>query len=445
MNEKILIVDDDPNLLRVTSYQLTEAGYDVTTASNGEKAEAILNGDTVDLLLTDVKMPDMDGMELLKRAQSINPDMPVILITAFAEIESAVEAIKDGAVDYIPKPFKRDDLLKKIDRALEATRLRRENISLKQELAHRDGLDEIVGASAATRMVIDTIAQVAPSDSTVLILGESGTGKELMARALHKLSLRAARPFVPINCAAIPANLLESELFGHVRGAFTGAIRNREGVFRQAHRGTLFLDEVGDIALDLQPKLLRVLQERELTMVGGTKTEKVDVRIIAATKFDLKDMVERGLFREDLYYRLNVIPIEAPPLRDRLEDIPLLADHFLKKHFPDRTLKFSTQAMETMEEYYWPGNIRELENLVQRMGVMVDMKKINVEHLPPDIMYPGAGKTIPSSKTLKEVERDIIIEALENSNWNQTAAAKRLGIRRHVLIYRIKKYSIEIP
>ena len=443
MKEKILVVDDDPNLLRVISYQLSEAGYNVSTAVNADKALALLDDEQIDLLLTDIKMPGMDGMELLKNALSINPDLPVILITAFADIESAVESIKEGAVDYIPKPFSRDNLLKKLERALEAGRLREENVLLKKALARKGGLEGTVGDSDAIRRVYEMVAQAAPSESTVFIYGESGTGKELLAQAIHRLSPRSSGPMVAINCAAIPDNLLESELFGHVRGAFTGAIKDRVGVFQQANGGTLFLDEVADIQLDLQPKLLRVLQERKVVRVGGSKLEKVDVRIVTATKENLKEMVQQGIFREDLYWRLHVIPIEVPSLRERKSDIPLLTDYFLNKYFPDRDLKFTAKAMKVLEEHSWPGNIRELENLVQRLGVMIRSKNIDVKHLPEDLFQRAESDSSIKLPDIIGVEKEAYLKALEFAGWNKSAAARKLGIPRHVLVYRMKKYGVE--
>lgn len=441
----VLVVDDDINLVKVVEYNLTEEGYKVLTASSGEQGLEILLENHVDLVLTDIRMPGMDGMEFLRRIQAQWPNMQVILVTAFAAIDSAVEAIKAGAVDYIGKPFNKDDLKYKAKKALETRRLQEENLKLRTELAQQKGLHGIIGRSSAMRKVFDLVTHVAASDSTILITGASGTGKELVARAIHHLSHRSSEPWVAINCAAIPRDLLESDLFGHVRGAFTGAIRDHTGKFELADKGSIFLDEIGDIDISLQPKLLRVLQEHEVQRVGDTKTTKVNVRIIAATQENLLKKVSKEQFREDLFYRLNVIPINIPPLCERDGDVPLLAGHFMKKYAGD-DLAWSSSALAALENYPWPGNVRELENLIERICVLSrgKSKEINVADLPPEITGgPGLTSIKLEAKTLPEAEKEIVMRALEGAHGNRSKAARSLGIPRHVLLYRIKKYKIE--
>jgi len=445
---RVLVVDDDRNLLKVVEYNLKEDGHQVMTASSGREALDIIKGDGPDLVLTDVRMPGMTGMELLEHVKAEAPGTPVILITAFAAVDSAVEAIKAGAVDYIPKPFNKDDLIYKVKKALEHVRLKQENTRLKAELAREKGLEGMIGRSPAMKKLFDMISLVADSDSTVLITGASGTGKELAARAIHGLSSRADGPYITVNCAAIPGGLLESDLFGHVKGAFTGAVRDKPGKFEAAHNGTIFLDEIADLSLELQPKLLRALQQREVQRVGDTRTRKVNVRLIAATITDLKKKVEAGEFREDLYYRLNVIPISMPPLKERRGDVPLLAGHFLQKHSSDR-LAWSGEAMQALEDYDWPGNVRELENLVERVAVLRRGREgeIRKEDLPPEITAaaraPAAGFPGLDGKTLRQAEKEMVEQALAEAKGNKAKAARMLGIPRHVLLYRIKKYGIK--
>jgi len=442
MNETVLVVDDDKNLLKVITYNLKEEGYEVYTADSAAEAISFLDSKSADLVLTDVKMPGISGMELLRRVRDKSPETPVILITAYAAIDSAVDAIRQGAVDYVPKPFDKDDLKHKVRRALEQKRLREENARLRAELAQREGMEEMIGRSRAMQEVYELISRVAQSDSTVLITGESGTGKELAARAIHRLSDRREGPLVTVNCAAIPKELLESDLFGHVKGAFTGAVRDQVGKFEQANGGTIFLDEVGDIEIELQPKLLRVLQEREIQRVGSSQVKKVDVRVIAATHADLWRKVQEGGFREDLYYRLAVIPLNMPPLRKRREDIPLLLAHFQKKYGRDK-MTWSSKAQEVLERYDWPGNVRELENLVERLSVLHKEKEIEMKHLPENIKR---GQKIysrrPGSESLLQTEKQMIVNALDRAAGNQSEAARILGIPRHALIYRMKKHGI---
>jgi two-component system, NtrC family, response regulator len=446
MEPAILVVDDDKNLVKVVKFNLEEEGYAVLTAGSAEEAVSLIEENYIDLVLTDVRMPGMGGMELLNIIHERWPQMPVILITAFAQIDSAVEAIKAGAVDYIPKPFNRDDLKFKVKKALEHIKLKKENSRLKGDLARQEGFQGIIGRSTAMKEVFDLVTQVSASDATVLITGASGTGKELVARAIHNLSERSEGPWLTINCAAIPRDLLESDLFGHIKGAFTGAVKDHAGKFEAADHGTVFLDEIGDIDVSLQPKLLRVLQEHEIQRVGDTRTIKVDVRVIVATNADLRGKVEDGSFREDLFYRLNVIPINLPPLTKRKDDIVLLADYFLKK-YAGKKLAWSKKTLEALNDYRWPGNVRELENLIERLTVLKKGKGkiIEVNDLPLEV------KTIDETpnlnvhaKTLPEAEKEMVIKAIEQAGGNRSLAARNLGIPRHVLLYRLKKYNIDI-
>ena len=445
MSARILVVDDDKNLTKVVKYNLEEEGHTVLTASTAEEGLGVLESEDIDLVLTDIRMPGMGGMELLRNIREERPAIPVILITAFAAIDSAVEAMKAGAVDYIPKPFNKDDLKYKVKKALDHEKLREENKELKKKLGKSGEKRQLIGRSEPMRKVYELIDQVADSDATVLITGPSGSGKELVARSIHEKSERAEGPWVAVNCAAIPRDLIESELFGHVKGAFTGAIQDRPGKFEQANGGTIFLDEVGDLDLALQPKILRALQEREVQRVGGSDTSEVDLRVLAATRMDLQDKVRKGEFREDLFYRLNVIPIEMPPLAERTEDVALLADHFLDK-FGGREMSWSKGAVEALEKYDWPGNVRELENLTERIAVLKKGKgrTIEKEDLPPEILNPRPMKAGPSpSKGLRETEKELVEDALRRAGGNQSKAARLLGVPRHVLLYRIKKYGIE--
>ncbi|TYO99487.1 two component Fis family sigma54 specific transcriptional regulator [Geothermobacter ehrlichii] len=444
MNETILLVEDDASLRRVTEFQLAEAGYQVTTAEDAEEALAFLRRERPDLVLTDVRMPGMSGEELLKIVVQDYPGVMVIVMTAFATVERAVSAMRMGAHDYLTKPFSRDGLLIAVRRALEYRGLKRENLRLREELNRRVS-GELVGQSEPVRRLREMIARVAATNAAVLLLGESGTGKELVARAIHHASLREKKPFVTVNCAAIPEQLLESELFGHVRGAFTGATRDREGKFLQADGGTLFLDEIGELPLALQPKLLRVLQEMEVEPVGG-RTRKVDVRIVAATNRDLEAMVEKGDFREDLYYRLAVIPLQVPALRERREDIPLLIRHFLDRQ--GAKVRIRADAMELLTRYDWPGNVRELQNCIERMLVLAGSDEIVPDDLPPTVQGAevpsgqGVLNLPPEGYSLEQLEREAVEQALARCGGNQSQAARFLRIPRHTLIYRMEKYGI---
>ncbi len=448
MAAKILIVDDDTSLRRVLEYNLQEEGYEVLAAASGEEGLRLFAAHSPALVITDLKMPGISGFQLLETVKKQSPETLVIVITAFGAIETAVEAMKLGAYDYITKPFNRDALKLVVRKAVEHRGLSQENLRLKAELTERADFHNIIGISRGVAKVLDVVRKVADSDATVLITGESGTGKELVAKALHVASSRRSAPFVAINCAAIPRDLLESELFGHLKGAFTGAVRDKQGKFQQADGGTLFLDEVGELPVELQPKLLRALQEREVEPVGGSVVQKLDVRVVAATNSDLEEAIVAGTFREDLYYRLAVIPVHLPPLRERREDIPLLLRHFAVKH-GGAGVTFAPEALAVLQAYVWPGNIRELENMVERLLLMRNGDIIRVDELSDKIRVGKSGKgtgvlNLPAEGySLEQLEREIVLEALERTGWNQTAAARFLRIPRHVLIYRMEKYDIK--
>ncbi len=455
MKAKILIIDDDTSLRRVLEYNLQEAGYAVATAQSGEEGLGLFDEVKPALVITDMKMPGMDGMQVLKAVKGRSPETLVIMITAFGTVDIAVEAMKAGAYDYITKPFNRDELLLTVSKALQFSGLNVENKRLKDELADRSDFRSMVGSSSAMEKVFQVVAKVADTEASVLITGESGTGKELVARSIHALSGRKNGPFVAINCAAIPRDLLESELFGHVKGAFTGAIKDKTGKFQLADGGTLFLDEVGELPLELQPKLLRALQERVIVAVGGTKELRLDVRIVTATNLDIEKAIADGVFREDLYYRLSVIPIHLPPLRQRRDDIPLLLRHFCIKHGAN-SVAFDKQSITLLSAYSWPGNVRELENLVERLLIMRNNDIISCIDLPEKIrnggavqgFTPGTGSVInlpDEGYSLEQLEREVVVEALERNQWNQAAAARFLRIPRHTLIYRMEKYDIASP
>lgn len=452
MIPKILVIDDDVSLRRVVEYNLQEAGYQVLSASGGEEGLRLFSEEVPALVITDMKMPGMDGMQVLKSIKASSPDTLVIIITAFGTVDIAVEAMKVGAYDYITKPFNRDELSMTVAKALQFTGLATENKRLKSELADRADFRTIVGSSMDMRRVFDVVRKVSDTEASVLITGESGTGKELVARSIHSLSARKDAPFVAINCAAIPRDLLESELFGHVRGAFTGAIKDKTGKFQLADGGTLFLDEVGDLPVELQPKLLRALQERTIEPVGGTRPQKLDVRVVAATNLDIDKALACGSFREDLYYRLAVIPIHLPSLRERPEDIALLLRYFCGKHGAER-VTFDTGCMAVLNSYRWPGNVRELENLVERLLIMRSGDTITLDDLPNKIRTggvvsgaaPNPGNVInlpDEGYSLEQLEREVVVEALKRNGWNQTVAARFLRIPRHTLIYRMEKYGI---
>jgi DNA-binding NtrC family response regulator len=455
MKPVILVIDDDTSLRRVLEYNLQEAGYAVGTAASGEEGLRLFDEVSPALVITDMKMPGMDGMQVLKAIKERSPETLVIMITAFGTVDIAVEAMKAGAYDYITKPFNRDELRLTVAKALQFSGLAVENRRLKSELSDRADFGTMVGSSPAMEKVFQVVRKVADTEATVLITGESGTGKELVARSIHGLSSRRNGPFVAINCAAIPRDLLESELFGHIKGAFTGAVRDKTGRFALADGGTLFLDEVGELPLELQPKLLRALQERVIEPVGGTKELKLDVRVLAATNLDIEKAISEGAFREDLYYRLSVIPVHLPPLRQRPDDIPLMLRHFCSKHGAGK-VTFDKESLALLTGYAWPGNVRELENLVERLLIMRSADTIAPGDLPDKIRAGGGTKGKPAASggvinlpaegySLEQLEREVVVQALERNSWNQTAAARFLLIPRHTLIYRMEKYEIIPP
>jgi DNA-binding NtrC family response regulator len=445
----ILLIDDDDSLRRVMEFSLTEAGHTVQTAASGEDGLRLFEKGTFDAVITDITMPGLSGMEVLAKVRQSVPTIPVIVITAYGTIESAVEAMKQGAFDYITKPFNRDELRLTLEKAIKMRRLEKENVELRAEVTDRYSFESIICSSEKMKEVLDLAGRVAASDASLLITGESGTGKELLAKGVHFNSRRANGPFVAVNCAAIPEALIESELFGHVKGSFTGAVRDKEGKFELADGGTLFLDEIGDLRIDLQAKILRALQEREVDRIGGGKPVSVDVRVIAATNKDIERAVKEGAFREDLYYRLNVITLFIPPLRDRKEDIPLLAGHFLKKFNTEADVRMDASALSVLAAYGWPGNVRELENVIERASVLKRGLLITREELPEKLKKENMGVegiilNIPEQGiSLEELEKKLIIKALEKHKGNQTRAAEFLGITRPTLIYRMEKFRLK--
>jgi len=454
---KILIVDDEENIREMLSSLLTKEGFAVITARNHKEAIESTQKNDFNLALIDLVMPGIDGIQTLKELHSISQNTIGIIMTGYATIDSAVEAMKAGAFDYISKPFNLDEILLIVKHAIEYQRLQGENLLLKSQLKKRYKFENIIGNSEEMIKIFQIIETIADSDSTVHIYGESGTGKELVAKALHFNSRRRDKCFVPVNCGAIPADLLESELFGHVKGAFTGAISSRVGRFEMANGGTIFLDEIGDMSLSLQVKILRVLQEREFIPVGGTKSIKVDVRVIAATHQDLEKAVKEKTFREDLFYRLNVIPINLPPLRERKSDIPLLVQHFLEVFNKDRDSNIegiAPEAMKIFTEYDWPGNVRELENLIERLVIFNRKKKIiSVSDLPYKFQnkegkVPTSNFKLPEqglciNTLLTQIENDLILQALNRTGWVKEKAAKLLNLNRTTLVQKIKKRKLQ--
>ncbi len=456
--EKILVVDDEKSLREVMSIMLKRAGYAVTEAVDGEEAISQVGKEIYDLVITDLRMPKADGMEVLKAVKSSSPDTVVLVVTAFGTADSAVEAMKHGAYDYLTKPFQVDEVQLIIRNALEKRRLSTENVLLKREIASQSSFAQIVGQSEAMQKVFDVVRKVADAKSNVLICGESGTGKELIARAIHYNSARSPMPFVAVNCSAVPETLLESELFGHMKGSFTGAVANKAGLFEVANGGTIFLDEIGDTTPTIQVKLLRVIQEREFRRVGGSQDMKVDVRIIAATNRELEKAVADGSFREDLYYRLDVIPIRLPPLRLRTGDIPLLVKHFLEK-FAQESGKvaptLTPEAIQVLLSHEWRGNVRELENLIERVVAFssggpvseADVKGWLHRALAP-AAQPGVPTDLPEDgldleELINGIEKDLLIKALERSKWVKKKAARLLKLNTRSFRYRLEKYAIK--
>ncbi|MDP8254586.1 MAG: sigma-54 dependent transcriptional regulator [Candidatus Alcyoniella australis] len=461
--ERILVVDDELSMREFLTIMLHKEGYESGSASTGVEALQQLEAERgFDLMISDIRMPGMDGIELLKQAQRIAPDMGVILITAYASIDSAVEAMELGAYDYITKPFKVEEIRHVVRNALDKQRLMRENLLMRNELRSRYTFGSIVGASRQMLEIFDMLSRVAATRSSVLVEGESGTGKELVAKAIHHNSDRKDGPFVIINCGALPENLMESELFGHKKGSFTGAIANKLGLFKLADHGTVFLDEIGDLPLSLQVKLLRVLQEKIFFPVGSVEAESVDVRIISATNRDLSEMIKHEQFREDLYYRLNVIQICMPPLKQRREDIPVLANYFLdqySKEFGKKIVRISAEAMKALEEYNFPGNVRELENIIERAVALEKSSVILLESLPPTVISAEANKQEPTQdqivvprigdvqvdleQLVGRFEKQLLIQALDKCDGVKIRAAELLNISLRSLRYRLEKYDLD--
>lgn len=442
---RILVIEDEEKLRRVIELQLSGEDYEVLTVGTAEDGLRKLEG--IDLVLTDLKLPGMDGLTMLERIAHENPSLPVVVMTAFGNVETAVEAMKRGAVDFLQKPFSLDHLSTIVRKALDVRRLRMENERLKQEIETRYTFGNLIGRSAGMQEVFNLIERVAPSRATVLLCGESGVGKDMVARAIHFNSPRRNQPLVKINCSALPENLMESELFGYEKGAFTGANLARPGKFEQADSGTVFLDEIGDVPMAVQVKLLRVLQEREIERLGSNRVRQIDVRVIAATNVDLRAALEGGRFREDLYYRLNVMPINIPSLRERREDVPALAQHFMTK-YGNGTQCLSREALGKLMNYDWPGNVRELENVIERSLLLARRDELSAEDVRIE-MGPRARQSsseaafLPAGMTLDEYEKSILKEALRRANGNKSQAARILGITRNALRYRLGQIGIE--
>jgi DNA-binding NtrC family response regulator len=472
-NGSILVIDDEAEIREGLELLLSSEGYAVTSAETGQAGLARLEAEPYDLVLLDVSLPDRSGLDLLRDIHQRDPDLPIVLITAYGSIDMARQAFKSGAQDYITKPWSNDELLAQVALAVEGRRLREENVQLKRALKQRYNFPNIIGKSERIVSLLDLVAQVAPSRSTILIVGESGTGKELIAKAIHSASPRADKPFVAVNSGSIPVDLLESQLFGHVKGAFTSAVASKKGLFEVADQGTIFFDEISTIGSETQAKLLRVIQEREFMRLGGTETIKVDVRIVAASNVDLLGLVRDARFREDLYHRLNVIALKLPPLRERREDIPLLVDRFLCQFSKEnnRALgRFTRRALNLLMDYAWPGNVRELENVVERAVVLSTREEIDVDLLPEAILTRGmlgnarlhlsellkslakddhqraaAGQPVPSLFDIMErIERRVIEDMLEQTGWNQTEAAERFQVPLSTLNQKIKRLGIDV-
>ena len=439
---KILVIEDEEKHRRVLGLHLSSKGFEVKAAGTAE--EGLKHAADADLVLTDLKLPGMDGLEMMDQLRSINAVAPVIVMSAFGTVEVAVEAMKKGAVDFLPKPFSLDHLTVVIEKALEVRKLRDENRELREALGHRYQFENIIGRSPAMQEIFATVERIAPTRATVLLCGESGVGKDMIARAIHQHSPRKDRPFVKINCTAIPENLMESELFGYERGAFTGANTSKPGKFEQAHTGTVFLDEIGDVPPSVQVKLLRILQEREFERLGSNKTLHTDVRVVAATNVDLREALEQGTFREDLYYRLNVVPMNIPPLRERKEDIPFLADHFSRKFGG----QLSDAAIDRLSTYHWPGNVRELENVIERSILLAPHPRVEADDVRIDMTQrsrPAAegDPFLPEGLTLDQYEQAIIREAMKRAQNNKSQAARLLGLTRNALRYRLAQMGLE--
>jgi DNA-binding NtrC family response regulator len=449
----LLIVEDEAKMRRLLELNLAEDGYTVLTAPDAEAGQNILRQEKIDLVVTDLKLPGMNGLEFLQAVKRINATIPVVIMTAYGTVETAVEAMKVGASDYVLKPFGMEEMKLILRKELDVNRLREENRSLREALGQRYQFRNIIAYSPKMQEVLATVEHVAPTNSTVLLGGESGVGKDLIARAIHEHSRRAAGPFIKINCTAIPENLLESELFGYEKGAFTGANIAKPGRFELADKGTIFLDEIGDVPGSIQVKLLHVLQDREFERLGGTKTTKVDVRVVAATNQDLRAALEQGTFREDLYYRLNVVPINIPALRERKEEIPYLVDYFITRFASESGKALSVitpAALKLLMDFHWPGNVRELENIIERAvalstGTVIDVADIRLDVSPSSPGTSAAGGAVafpPEGMTLETFEDEIIREALRRANGNKSQAARLLGLSRNALRYRLTKLGV---
>ena len=453
MSIKILVADDEPSHRQMIEAVLAAEGYEVTQAEDGQAAISAIEDRFYDLVIMDIRMPNVDGIQALQKIKQISPDIPVIIMTAYASVGTAVDALKSSAYDYLIKPLDIEELKILVAKALHHHQLEQENIYLKERLNDRFDFSNIIGHSPAMKKLFETMALVAPSEATVIIVGESGTGKELIANAIHQNSPRKDFPFIKVNCAALPETLLESELFGHEKGAFTGAIARKQGRFQLAHNSSIFLDEIAEMAPATQAKILRVLQEREFEPVGSTQTIKVDTRVIVATNKNLEKEIQEGRFREDLYYRLNVITVEVPPLRRRREDIPLLADFFLK-HYAEKNRRlikgFTPRATDLLMRYDWPGNVRELENIIERAVIMARGEMITPLEFPFDLQdldveLKESRIDLTPGRSLKEVEKVLILRTLEEARGNRTHAAGILGISRRTLQLKLKEYGINPP
>ena len=446
---KILVVDDEISMCDFLTVVLSNEGYTVKAFQDGEEALKVLEEEGFPCMITDLKMTKMDGLEVLEKAREIVPDLGVVVITAYASLESAVEALRLGAMDYVTKPFKVDEIKIVIEKVFDQISLKRENLNLRQQLSDKADLGSIIGKSEEMRKLLEMIHRVAPTDSTILITGESGTGKELVAQAIHLQSKRAKGPFVSINCGALPENLLESELFGHMKGSFTGAFKNKDGLFKVADGGTLFLDEIGETSPSIQVKLLRALQEKEVMPIGATRPIPVDARVLASTNANLEENIQEGTFRDDLYYRLSVIPIRLATLRERRDDIPLLAHHFLKKicqqnQIPPKSL--TPEAMNKLIHYDWPGNVRELENAIERSVILEESDTITLDTLPGKIVSGSGSNTAffrrSQPKTLEEIEREYLLRVLKETNWQKKQAADILGVDTSTIYRKMQRYRI---
>jgi DNA-binding NtrC family response regulator len=462
MSARILVVDDEEIVIRSCLRILDGSGYQIETAHDGREALQRVDQNPYDILILDIMMPNVGGLEVLRRVKESHPDIDVIMITGLSQIDTAVQAMKLGAFDYISKPFEPDELKLVVQRALERRELMQENLNLKSEVSSKYRFENIIGSSPQMQSVYRLVAQCAPTNSTVLLTGESGTGKEVIARAIHYNSLRKDKPFVPVDCNSLSENLLESELFGHVKGAFTGAVTTKKGMFEVADSGTLFLDEIGNFSLSIQAKLLRVLQEREFRAVGDTKTLTANFRLITATNKNLKAMVAAGTFRDDLFYRINIFPVHVPALRERKDDIPALAYHFLKAvsaELDKKVTDISEGAMSALTNYNWPGNVRELENVIQRAAILTTDNVIRQAHLvsildslqrPDDIAVPRTGeelkrvKKVAREKSVEEIEKQFVLEALKRNEWNVTRSAEDTGMQRPNFQALMKKYAIRV-